>query len=48
MDCNHKYPNGKESIEQVYFWNKDKYGHKTWEIDYEFCTLCGKRFIISG
>lgn len=48
MDCNHKYINGQDSVEQVLFNHKDKYGHESLQVDYEFCTLCGKKFIVSG
>lgn len=46
MDCDHKYSDGTEAVEKVLFEETDKYGHKSLQVDYEFCALCGKRFIV--
>lgn len=47
-DCDHKYISGQSAIEQVWFYEKDKYGKSSLQINYEFCTLCGKKFTVSG
>ena len=47
MKCDHKYSDNTSAIEQVLFWDIDKYGNEKLEVDYEFCALCGKRFCVS-
>ena len=41
--CDHTYSEKEDAIEKVCFYNEET---KRIEVDYEFCALCGKRFVV--
>lgn len=47
-ECDHKHTNGTIAVENVLFYETDKFGKKSLQVDYILCILCGKRFIVSG
>ena len=48
MDCEHKHSDGTDAVENVLFYETDKFGKKSLQVDYMLCVLCGKRFTVSG